>query len=55
MLGDFNGTVDILKPLVADESSSEVIDDIRVKRVILVYLKTLVSRELNGFLASQHS
>jgi hypothetical protein len=43
VLGDFNGTVDredILKPPVADEISPEVIDDIGVKGVILVHLKT---------------
>jgi len=58
VLGDFNATVgreDILKPSVADESWPEVIDDIGVKGVVIVHLKTHLSRALNGLLASQHS
>jgi len=58
LLGDFNATVgreDILKPSVVDESSPEVTDDIGVRCVVIVHLKTYLSRALNGFLASQHS
>jgi hypothetical protein len=58
VLGDFNATVgreDILKPAVADESSPGVIDDIGFRGVVILHLKTYLSRALNGFLASQHS